>query len=85
MKIDLGQVIVYEVTLGEKTFSLREPTVKDIKKMQDETKTMGENSLEAYLNFLSEIGLPKDVAETMGISKMQMLTESLVSSVGKKN
>lgn len=84
MKIDLGSTVVYEVTLGEQNYKLREPTVLDIKLFQADSKN-NEDQVGCFVNFLANLGLPKEVSEGMGISKMEKLTEALISSIGKKN
>lgn len=81
MEIDLGEDVVFKVKLSGKIYELREPTVKDVKVLQ----TAGEgDSDEAILDFIISLGMPKDVANNLGLMKLQKLSKGLVSTFDEK-
>ena len=82
MEIDLGSAVQFKVKLGDKAWTLREPTLKDVRAFRQASQ--GEDSDEAFVAFLDSLGLPKADAETLGILKLKKLAESLISSFDEK-
>lgn len=84
MVLDLGSKTVYEVKYEGRVFSLREPTAKDINDYQKAGEGEAGQSVENLLDFLNSLGLPKEVGEELGMSKLQMLTEHLTKEFSEK-
>ena len=61
MLIDLGEEVKITVKIGPQSYELREPTQSDIEKLQ----SAGEDS-KAFYDFVSNLGMPKDVVEGLG-------------------
>lgn len=81
MDIDLGNEIVFKVKLNGQTHEMREPTLKDVKNFQAGS---AENAEQGFLDFVVSLGLPLDVAENMGVTKLKKLSESLIVSFDEK-
>jgi hypothetical protein len=81
MRIDLGDATKIEVVFGGNTYPMREPTVKDIAKFQANGET---NSTESFIDFVVGLGLPKDIAESMGVMKLKKLADGLLSEMQEK-
>ena len=84
MVLDLGAKTVYEVKYDGKLYSLQEPTARQINAYQKSSSADESNTIESLLDFLSELGLPKEVGNELGISKLQMLTEHLTKKYSEK-
>lgn len=81
MKIDLGNAVIFEVTFAGKTYPLREPTVKDISLIQGVASDANAN---VFVDFVIGLGLPKDVADQLGITKLKKLADGLLSELQEK-
>jgi hypothetical protein len=82
MEINLDSEILVRAKFGGQTFELREPTVKQVQAFQKMMKDGDE--MDSYLEFLEDLGLPKDVTENLGITKLQKLSEGLLGNFEKK-
>lgn len=67
----------YKVTLGDKSYSFKKPTARQVSEFQvrlskqkDEAKTLDE-----LIEFLSSLGLPKQFLESLDIDQLTQLTE----------
>jgi len=80
--IDLGGEIVFNVKLGDKSYQLREPTLKDVKSFK--ISTDGENAEDAFIDLVVGLGMPREVAEGLGITKLKKLSESLITGFDEK-
>lgn len=80
MEIDLGQEIVFKVKLGANCYELREPTLRDVKKL----RAQDDDEEKAFEDFLIDLGMPKDVLENLGVFKLKKLSESLISTFNEK-
>lgn len=79
MDIDLGEEVIFKVKLGAKSYELREPTLKDVKAMQKSKDQEG-----AFVDLIVNLGLPKDVADNLGMLKLKKLSEGLMAPLQEK-
>lgn len=84
MKIDLGDEIVFDVHLNGTVHKLREPSVNDVKKLRDSEKE-GHDDIDAFIDFVVRLGMPQDVAQNLGVKKLQILSEGLIGEMKKKD
>ncbi len=82
MEINLDSEVLIKARLGDKVFELSEPTVKQVQSFQKKMK--GDDDMEAYADFLADLGLPKDITENLGISKLKKISDGLLGSFEKK-
>lgn len=83
-KIDLGPDKVFEIEVKGKTYELGEPNASQIKRMDIASKNKDEDSITPLINMLYELGLPKEVAATMPISKIEKLIDGIVGAIQEK-
>jgi hypothetical protein len=76
MKVDLGSVKKFEIVIGDKTFALSEPSVKQVMDYKDKS----ESDQAAIFGFLHELGLPLEVASSLSIGQLKKLVDALVGS-----
>lgn len=76
---------VFEIELDDKKFSLRKPTFKESQKYREDLLKMGENgdAAQVMASFLENLGLPKEVFETLEFDHITQLMEAVTGS--KKN
>ena len=73
----------FEIEYKGQKYSLQEPNVVAVEKMQNFIKEHGEEkSLQASLNMLDDCGLPIEVARTLSVSNIEKIVTTLV---GAKN
>lgn len=77
MDIDLGQEVVYNVKLGDKKFTLSEPTVKEMQTLFLSLKD-GASEVDEFLSLLVKLGLPEDDANSLGLNKMKKLVDCIM-------
>jgi hypothetical protein len=81
-EINLGQPTVLKINYGGKTYEVRRPRFKELSDYQvrlsqikdDEQKMMNE-----ILDFLANLGFPKDVSMELEVDQMERLIESVTS------
>lgn len=78
MDIDLGQDVEFVVKYNGASFKMREPSVLEATSLKDESDTI------AIVEFLEKLGLPKEAAEKMPISKMKKLVETMLGAISEK-
>lgn len=61
-----------------KSVEVRFPTVKEVRLFQEKMKDKGDE-LTNTIEYLSVLGLPKEVAENMEMDHLQQIIESLIS------
>lgn len=83
-EIDLGEKEVANVKLAGKVYKMDLPTVKAAKKFDDLKKQKGEENLDLYVEFLSDLGLPKDICESLTLRQFKKLSEGLMGDSEKK-
>jgi hypothetical protein len=84
MDIDLGQNVAYKVKIDGKEYELREPSVKDVMHFQESMKDGEQESVSKTISFISDLGLPLEVCENLGLSKLKKLVDSLVGELNEK-
>lgn len=85
--IDLGNDVEFEVKYAGAVYALREPSAREMNEYQKALKAdeKNERGIELLIDFVSRLGLPKDVAEKMPGSKLNRLVSGLVEGMAKKN
>lgn len=83
-KIDLGGTKVFEVTFNGKDYEINEPAVKDAQAFSKAQKKKDADEMGVFIDFLSGLGLPKEVGEQLPLSKIKYLTEQLIGDLEKK-
>lgn len=85
-EIDLGSVEGINVKLNGDVFKMRKPTVKDVRsfKAKSDKKKGDDDDLDLFLGFVSELGLPLEVAENLELEMLEKLTDGLIGSSKKK-
>lgn len=81
MEIDLGPEIVITIKMGNDSYELREPTVDDVEAM---TKAEDGETNKALIALLIDLGLPKDVANSLGIIRLKRLSDGLMKGFESK-
>jgi len=82
--IDLGAEVTFNVKIGSAEYKLSEPSVLQVAAFRDELKQDEDKSIECFLSLVTKLGMPKEVAESLGVSKLAILAESLTKGVSKK-
>jgi hypothetical protein len=83
-EIDLGKEVIFNVKLGEKEFKLTEPTVLQIEKFRKGIDENKDNVVEHSMNLIVELGMPKEVVESLGATKLNLLLTGLMDGLEKK-
>lgn len=78
--IDLGADVEFKVSYNGQTYTLREPTVKEIETFKD----AGETGVAPVIKFLSLLGMPEEIASNMPASKVKKLVDGLVQGMSEK-
>ena len=78
MKIDLGHAVEFDVVLGDKHYKLREPKLHEVKKFEKD------ESDNAFIDFVVDLGMPRDVAEGLGVISLKKLAEGLTGAMSEK-
>jgi len=82
MDIDLGEELVFNVRLGDKVYKMSEPTVQRLEAYRE--KQSGNESMLPAIELLVDLGLPKQVGETMGVTKLTKLIEGITGALTEK-
>ena len=83
MEIDLGTEAVINVKIGSTIYKLHEPTVDDIEVFQSKVKDK-DKSLHSFVNFLIKLGMPEEVARSLGVLRLKKLADGLVGGLSEK-
>ena len=78
MRIDLGEEIIFEVVMGSEVYKLREPKLSEVKKFHSAS------SDDAFVDFIVELGMPRDVAEGLGVLKLKKLADGITGAISEK-
>lgn len=83
MDIDLGDEVVFNVKYKGKVHKLREPTTDEVNKYMELTQG-DDKSMSPFIAFVTELGLPQDVAGGLGITKIKKLADGLIGGLTEK-
>jgi hypothetical protein len=83
--IDLGQASEIEVKWAGAVYKLREPSAKEMNSYQKRIKADESQGLDVLIEFVSSLGFPREICETLPAGKLNRLVESLVEEITKKN
>ena len=82
--IDLGDEVIFKVKLAGKEYKLSEPTARQVRTFQKESKDSKDEDVASFCNFVTRLGLPSEVAADLGITKIKKLAEGLVGGLNEK-
>lgn len=74
---------VLELKIDGIEYTMKFPTIKAVRSLQESSKGSVEGDLKPTLDFLASLGLPVEVAEELEPSHLQAIVETLSGS--KKN
>lgn len=77
---ELNELPKQKVKIYGKEYDVTKPTVRQLKIVQ--TKLTGEASSEEMIKFISDLGVPLDIVESLPAEHFKLLVEHLVG-VGK--
>jgi len=83
MDIDLGKDTVFNVKIGADLHVLREPSVREIKAMNDSFKD-GVSEVDGFISLLAKLGLPEDISGSLGVNKMTKLINGIMGDGAEK-
>ena len=83
--IDLGSSAVFKVLVNGREIELREPLTKELKEMASKMKEVGdENSDQVFVDFVVKLGMPKDVADSLGAIRLKKMSEGILGGLSEK-
>jgi hypothetical protein len=82
VKIDLGTKEEFSVTFNGADYQMSAPTVKQAQVMRNRLKD--EDEVDVFIDLLSDLGMPKKVAEDMSTTQLLKLSEGLLGSAQGK-
>lgn len=69
---------IYKFNYDGTEYVLNAPTLRQVEKMQKQAKEIGEdNAISSTLDFLADLGLPKDVAYDMEPSHLETIVNAV--------
>lgn len=77
--IDLGEEVKINVKVGGQSYELREPTQADLERLQK----AGDDP-EVFNDFVSALGMPRDVVEGLGVIRLKKLADGLTGALTEK-
>jgi hypothetical protein len=84
MQIDLGDVPKASVKLGADSYEVSLPTVKQAQIFRAKMEEDGVDELDAFSEFMGDLGFPKEVCEKLTVHQLTRLAEGLMGDPGKK-
>ena len=84
MELDLGEKEIANVKLAGKSYQVSLPTIKAAKKFEAMKKEKGDDDLDLYVDFLADLGLPREVSESLTLRQFRVLSEGLMGDSEKK-
>lgn len=84
MDINLGDDIIFKVSLNGESYELREPTVKEMSEFKSNLDASEDKGLDEMISLLVRIGMPSEVVNSLGIQKMNKLVEGILGGVTEK-
>ena len=76
---------VFKFKLDEVEYSVNPPTVGQIKTLNEEMKEKGEDDINVTIDFLSKLGMPKDVVEGLEPSHLEVIIKTVTVKYEKKS
>ena len=84
MEIDLGNEVVITVKINGESYKLREPRMDDVAKITDSENTDPSKVGAAFTDFVVGLGLPEEIANSLGIIRTRKLAEGLTGTLAEK-
>lgn len=83
MNIDLGDEVVFNVVHNGAEYQLREPLLKEVKEFQKQANDDNDDG-DAFVDFVVKLGMPREVAENLGVIKLRKLADGLTGAITEK-
>jgi hypothetical protein len=84
MDLDLGSNVQVNVKVMGGEYKMRVPTVKEAREFQKKSEDKKADQTEVLLDLLSDLGMPKEVAESLDVVQIRKLSDGLLSVSEKK-
>lgn len=86
MDLDLGSIPTANVKVGTDVYEMSVPTVRQSLKFNKELGLTDDDisRTECFMDFISELGMPKGVVEVLSLPQLTKLAEGLMGSPEKK-
>ena len=84
MDIDLGEKPKANVKVGGQSYEMSLPSVIQAQKFSKGLKENEGDEFTFFVSFVSELGMPKDVAEGLAVHQLTKLAEGLMGDPKKK-
>lgn len=84
MDLDLGEKASLKVKVGEESYKVAIPTVKQAINFKKELDGNEGQEAQVFIDLLSKLGMPKEIAEDLSLSQMSKLADALMGA-SKKN
>lgn len=82
-ELDFSQDQKIKVKYGSQSYEVKYPSVKEVILYRDSVEKSPGKESEIFLDFLSQLGLPKEVSESLSMRHVTALAEALMET--KKN
>ena len=84
MLVDLGDDVIFQVKIGEQTYDLKEPNESQILALaEDEEEGDTDNTFKKLNTFMVDLGLPKEVVESLGVFRKKKFVSALMGELSK--
>ncbi len=84
MKIDLGNKPKLEVIVSGASYDMDVPDIRQAQKLRDKLQKEKADEIDSFIGFLSDLGLPEDVAEKLTPQQLTKLSEGILGDSKKK-
>jgi len=83
MLIDLGDEVIFQVKIGEKTYDLKEPTESQIMALAENEEADENKGFEKLKAFMIELDMPEDVVKSLGVFRLKKFVTSLTKEMSE--
>lgn len=83
MDLDLGSSAVFKVKIGENSYNMSAPTVKQASEYSKSIKK-SDDEIASFIDFIVKLGLPREVAEKLDVVQVKKLSKGLLEYSEKK-
>jgi hypothetical protein len=82
IKVDSALVLEFEINGA--AYRIDEPSVKQVRDFINKSKASDKDDFEITIDFIVNLGLPKDVANSLTPRQLKTILNSLVSELSEK-
>lgn len=84
MDLDLGNSVVFNVKVNGEAYKMSAPTVLQAQEFQEACKENQGSEVPIFLSFITDLGMPEEVAEKLDVVQLKKLSEGIMSVAEKK-